>query len=76
LKFTIYRGTIAPMLDIDKSIHRIQAFAVETGKSPAQFAAEAKIPASTARDLLSGRGNPTRDTIRAMESVVPRDFRR
>lgn len=63
------------MLHIDASIHRICAFADEKGWGAEKYGQVAGIPASTARDVLKQRGNPTQNTIRAMEAVIPRSFR-
>ena len=63
------------MLHIDISVHRICAFAETRGWSAEKYGQAAGIPASTARDVLKQRGNPTKNTIRAMEAVIPRGFR-
>jgi len=60
---------------IDQAIHRIRAYAEVKGWSAETYGAKASLPASTARDVLKGRGNPTAETLRAMEAVIPKRFR-
>lgn len=64
------------MLNIDASIHLIRSYANRQGLSAEKYGKAARIPASTARDVLKGRGNPTYVTLRAMEAVVPPELRK
>lgn len=63
------------MLFIDRAVHRIISFAESRGWNAERYAREADIPPSTARDVLRGRGNPTRATLRKMEAVIPDRWR-
>ena len=62
------------MLYINRSQHRIIAFAAANGWGAAQYAREAGIAKSTAHEVLKG-GNATRDTLEAMESIIPARFK-
>lgn len=62
------------MLYIDRSQHRIIAFAAANGWGAAQYARAAGIAKTTAYEVLKG-GNATKDTLRAMESIIPSRFR-
>lgn len=65
---------IFPMLYIDRSQHRIIAFAAANGWGAAQYARAAGIAKTTAYEVLKG-GNATKDTLRAMESIIPARFK-
>ena len=59
---------------IDGAIARIRAFAKMKGWKKSRLAAEAGLHDTTLRSFDSPGWNPTAETLRRLEAVVPRDF--
>ena len=59
---------------IDASHLRIRSYAAAKGLSARRLAALAGMPYSTVREVLAGTGNPTSETLRQLESVIPKGW--
>ena len=60
---------------IDASIHRIRSYAARMGWSAEKLASAAGLPESTVRYALKDGGNPTAETLRRLEAVIPKSYR-
>lgn len=56
------------------SVYRIKAFAREMGWAKSKFAIEAGLQPTTLRNFDSDGWNPTLDTLKALESIIPSNF--
>ena len=59
---------------IDHTISRIRAFAVYRGWKKSRLAAEAGINDTTLRHFDDPNWNPTIETLRRLETIIPADF--
>ncbi len=59
---------------VDRGIARIRAYAAEMGWSKSRFAKEAGMNDTTLRDFHKSDWNPTRDTLRRLEAIIPQIF--
>lgn len=55
-------------------VARIRAYAVHQGWTKSRLASEAGLPDTTLRHFDRGSWNPTLDTLRKLEAIIPRDF--
>lgn len=62
------------MTSIHHSIERIRAFARSRGWTKSRLAREAGMIDTTLRDFHKDEWNPTAETIRRLETVIPEDF--
>ena len=62
------------MTDIDLTLQRIRAFAAAKGWTKSRFAGEAGLCDTVLRHFNKDRWNPTVQTLRALEAVIPSDF--
>lgn len=62
------------MRTIDHSIARIRAFAASRGWKKSRLAKEAKVNDTTLRSFHEPDWNPTAETLRQLESIIPADF--
>lgn len=62
------------MTYIDSSIHRVRSYRIAQGLSINGLAAKAGLSESTIRRMDSPDWNPTRETLQALERVVPAEF--
>ncbi len=65
---------MAPMSTIAHSIERIRAFATARGWTKSRLAREAGMIDTTLRDFHKDSWNPTAETIRRIEAIIPDDF--
>ncbi|MDB5358893.1 MAG: hypothetical protein JWO51_190 [Rhodospirillales bacterium] len=61
-------------MGIDQTIARIRSYAVFRGWRKSRLAAEAKMSDTTLRDFDEPDWNPTAETIRRLEAIIPADF--
>jgi ribosome-binding protein aMBF1 (putative translation factor) len=64
----------AGMVGIDAAIARIRSYALHRGWKKSRLAAEAGLSDTTLRDFDGDRWNPTAETIRTIEAIIPADF--
>jgi transcriptional regulator with XRE-family HTH domain len=62
------------VMSIDHVITRIRAFVADRRWNPSQIARETGVPRSTVRRIDSAEWNPTAETIRQIERVIPEDY--
>lgn len=65
---------IIAMRTIDQTIARIRAFAAANGWTKSRLAKEAGINDTTLRNFHEPDWNPTTDTIRELEAIIPQEF--
>lgn len=63
-----------PARTIDQAIARVRAYAAHRNWKKSRFAAEAGIPDTTLRGFNDLNWNPTVDTLRRLEAMIPIDF--
>lgn len=61
-------------MSIDDAIDRIRAYAAFRGWRKSRLAAEAGMRDTTLRDFDRNDWNPTADTLRRLEAIVPEGF--
>lgn len=61
-------------MHIDTILCRIRDFAAAQGWRKARLAKEAGVPRSTLKNFDLGTWNPTADTLRKLEAVIPPEF--
>ncbi len=59
---------------VDHAIARIRAYARHRGWKKSRLASEAGMQDTTLRDFDKEGWNPTADTLRRLEAIVPPDF--
>lgn len=59
---------------IDQTIHRIQSFLEKTDLTNVAIAEMTGLSEAAIRSVKKNDGNPTSDTLRAIESVIPSDY--
>ncbi len=59
---------------IDTAIKRIRQFRKEQGITKYRLACMAGVPENSVRKLDSVEWNPTLETLRSLDSVIPKDF--
>lgn len=64
----------SPSLD-GTIIRRIREYAAAMGWAKSRLAAEASMPANTLRKFHDADWNPTADTLRKLEALIPDSFR-
>jgi ribosome-binding protein aMBF1 (putative translation factor) len=62
------------MRTVDQSIHRIRAFAAAKGWKKGRLASEAGLNDTTLRAFHDPDWNPTADTLRQLEAIIPQTF--
>ena len=62
------------IVNVDKAIARIRAYAASRSWTKSRFAHEAGIIDTTLRDFHKSDWNPQADTLRRLEAVIPSDF--
>lgn len=58
-------------MSIESAISRVRAFAFATGWAASRYAREAGLGETTLRGFDSETWNPTADTLRKLEAVIP-----
>ena len=58
-------------MSIESAISRVRAFAAATGWAASRYAREAGLGETTLRGFDSDSWNPTADTLRKLEAVIP-----
>lgn len=61
-------------MSIQQTIERIRTFAAAKGWKKGRLAREANVNKTTLRDFHNETWNPTAETIKKLESVIPDDF--
>lgn len=59
---------------IEAAIARVRAFAAAREWTKGRFAREAGLGETTLRDFHAPNWNPTAETLRALEALIPTDF--
>ena len=59
---------------VDQSIHRIRTFLEEKEIAKSRLAVMAGVPEGCTRGVYNSDWNPTLDTLRKLERVIPEDF--
>jgi lambda repressor-like predicted transcriptional regulator len=59
---------------VDRAVARIRAFANWRGWKPARLAKEAGLSLGTLRGMDAPDWNPTRETLRQIEALIPPEF--
>jgi len=59
---------------IDRSIQRVCQFARDNNLSKSQLASLAKMNDTTLRNLGKESWNPTSETLRKLEAIIPQDY--
>lgn len=62
------------MIHTDYAIARIRAYLKQSGVAKSRLAIMAGVPEGCVRNVKSKRWNPTFETLRKIESAIPRDF--
>lgn len=62
------------MIHTDYAIERIKAYLQSSGMAKSRLAVEAGVPEGCTRRIEDKNWNPTTDTLRKLEAVVPTDF--
>lgn len=57
--------------DIDKSLIRVRAYAKARGWGANRYATEAELNEATVRPMFRDNWNPTAETLRKLEAVIP-----
>ena len=61
-------------MSLETTIDRIRAFAQAKGWRPSRLAREAELHANTLRDFAKAEWNPSLETLRKLEAIVPAGF--
>jgi len=61
-------------MTVDRSIERIRAFAAQHKMRPARLAKAAGLHQNTLRGFNRPGWNPTLETVRRIESIIPPEF--
>lgn len=61
-------------MPLDSAIDRIRAYAETKGWRPSRLAREAELHANTLRDFDKAAWNPSLETLRKLESIIPMQF--
>lgn len=59
---------------IDNAIKRIRAFRKEQGLAKFRLAVMAGVPEGCLRNMDKPEWNPTLDTLKAIDAIIPKDF--
>lgn len=59
---------------VDQTIRRIRAYAEFRKWKKSRLAVEAGMPDTTLRDFHKADWNPTAETLRRLEAIIPTDF--
>ena len=63
-----------PICHVDLALARIRAYLASPGVSRREVARRASLGESVVRDVEAENGNPTANTLRALELVIPAAF--
>ena len=62
------------MGNLDRTIQRIRAFAARRGLSKSRYALKAGLTVNALRGMDSAEWNPTAETLRKLEEIIPAEF--
>lgn len=62
------------MATVDQSIERVRTFARQMGWKPIQYAEKANLHKNSLRNMFEPDWNPTSETLRKLEGLIPADW--